>query len=244
MSRRLALTLAMLVVGMALLVASGVARPAGSASTAAEVRKGGTLRLSRFSDVDFVDPALAYAPWSWAIGYATCAKLFNYPNAPGAEGTRLVSEVVDQFTVSRDRRTYTFDLKKSFRFHTGAMVTAQSFADALNRVAQLELRSPATAFMGEIVGAAAVIDGKTESISGVRTLGRYRLQIRLTKPVGDLTARVTMPFFCPILPNTPIDPAGINNPAGSGPLRCRSGQIPRILALAAANSSSVRTLWA
>ena len=26
-----------------------------------------------------------------------------------------------------------------------------------------------------------------------------------------------MPFFCPILPNTPIDPAGIDNPAGSGP---------------------------
>ena len=26
-----------------------------------------------------------------------------------------------------------------------------------------------------------------------------------------------MPFFCPILPNTPIVPEGINNPAGSGP---------------------------
>ena len=26
-----------------------------------------------------------------------------------------------------------------------------------------------------------------------------------------------MPFFCPILPNTPIDPGGIDNPAGSGP---------------------------
>ena len=58
MSRRFALTLAVLVMGLALLVASGLARPAGSASTAAEVRKGGTLRISRFSDVDFVDPAL------------------------------------------------------------------------------------------------------------------------------------------------------------------------------------------
>ena len=149
--------------------------------------------------------------------YATCAKLFNYPDAPGAEGTRLVSEVVDRFSVSRDRRIYTFELKRTFRFHTGALVTAQSFADALNRVAQPELRSPAAALMREFVGAAAVIDGKAESISGVRTLGRYRLQIRLTKPVGDLTARLTMPFFCPILPNTPIDPAGIDNPAGSGP---------------------------
>ena len=28
-------------------------------------------------------------------------------------------------------------------------------------------------------------------------LGPYRLQIRLTKPLGDLPARLTMPFFCP-----------------------------------------------
>ena len=69
--------------------------------------------------------------------------------------------------------------------------------------------------MREIVGAASVIDGKAQSISGVRVLGRYRLQIRLTRPVGDFTARLTLPFFCPILSNTPI--AEINDPAGSGP---------------------------
>ena len=69
--------------------------------------------------------------------------------------------------------------------------------------------------MREIVGAATVIDGKAQSISGVRVLGRYRLQIRLTRPVGDFTARLTLPFFCPVLPNTPI--AEINDPAGSGP---------------------------
>ncbi len=62
-----------------------------------------------------------------------------------------------------------------------------------------------------------MIDGKAHAISGVRVLGRYRLQIRLTKPLGDFTARLTMPFFCPVLPDTPVDPAGIDDPAGSGP---------------------------
>ena len=200
--------------GLGLLVASGLARPAGTAS-AGEARKGGTLRLGLPADVDFVDPALAYRPRSWPFGFATCAKLFNYPDAPGAAGTRLMPEVVDRFTVSRDRRTYTFELKKTFRFHTGARVTAQSFADAIDRVAQPKLESPAITYMREIVGATSVIDGKAQSISGVRVLGRYRLQIRLTRPVGDFTARLTLPFFCPILPNTPI--AEINDPAGSGP---------------------------
>ena len=139
------------------------------------------------------------------------------PGRAGRGRDASVPEVVKRFTVSKDGRTYTFELKATFRFHTGAPVTAQSFADAINRVAQPKLGHRRPTYMREIVGAAAVIDGKATSISGVRVLGRYRLQIRLTKPVGDFTARLTMPFFCPILPNTPIDPDGIDDPPGSGP---------------------------
>ena len=95
-------------------------------------------------------------------------------------------------------------------------MTAQSFADAFNRDADPRLPSAAKAFMHEIVGADAVIDGKAESISGIRVLGRFRLQLQLTKRVEDLTARLTHSFFCPILPNTPVD-REIDNPAGSGP---------------------------
>ena len=219
MSRQPPLSFAMLATGVALLVAAGFAPRAEAvrAGTAADAPKGGTLRMSRFSDVDFVDTALAYTSWSWEITYATCAKLFNYPDAAGRRGARLVPEVVQRYSVSKDGRTYTFRLKPTFRFHTGAAVTAQSFADAFNRNAQPRLQSPATAYLHEIVGARAVLDGKARSISGVRVLDRYGLQVRLTKPLGDFTARLTMPFFCPLLPGTPVDPGGIDNPAGSGP---------------------------
>ena len=215
MGRRLGLTLAMVVVGTALLGASGLARPAANA--AGDARKGGILRLASFDDV-VVDTALAYHPTSTPAGFATCAKLFNNPDEPGAGGAKVIREVVSTYTVSEDERTYTFDLHRTFRFHTGAPVTAKSFADAFHRDAQPKLRSPATYFMQEIVGARAVIDGKAARISGVRVLSRYRLQIRLTRPVGDFTTRLTMGFFCPIPPNTPIDRAIVNDPpAGSGP---------------------------
>ena len=115
----------------------------------------------------------------------TCAKLFNLPDVSGAEGTNVVPEIVRTWRVSRDRRTYTFDLKRTFRFHTGAHVTAQSFADAFDRDAEPKLHSPAVDFMREIAGVAAVTSGTAKSISGIRVLGRYRLQIRLTRPVGD-----------------------------------------------------------
>ena len=70
------------------------------------------------------------------------------------------------------------------------------------------MKSPAKPYMREIVGAVAVMEGKAKTISGVRVLGPVPAAIRLTRPVGDFTARLTMPLFCPILPNTPIDPAG------------------------------------
>jgi hypothetical protein len=83
MPRKLSLSLAMLALGVGLLVASGVARPSVSTSTAGQAREGGTLRLSRFSDVDFVDSALAYTPWSWAMEYATCAKGRRFESVRG-----------------------------------------------------------------------------------------------------------------------------------------------------------------
>ena len=216
MSRWLSISLAMVGAGVAMLVAAGFAEPA-TVSATADAPKGGTLRIMSPDELDHVDPALAYLTDAWMVEYATCAKLFNHPDESGAAGLRVVPEVVRSYTVSPNGRTYTFELEKTYRFHTGARVTAQSFADAINRLAQPKLGSPATNYLREIVGAANVIDGKAQSVSGVRVLGRYRLQVRLSKPVGDFVTRLAMPFFCPILPDTPVDPAGIDNPPGSGP---------------------------
>jgi ABC-type transport system substrate-binding protein len=209
--RRLALSLALLTAGAALLVAAALAAAPGQAA------KGGILRIASPVEPDYLDPALAYTSRAWTLEYATCAKLFNFPDAAGAAGARVVPEVVNRYSISHDGKTYTFDLSRTFRFHTGAPVTANSFAEAFNRDANPRMQSPATAYMHEIVGADAVVAGKSATISGVRVLAPYRLQIRLTKPLGDFTARLTAPFFCPLLPNTPVDPAGIENPPGSGP---------------------------
>ena len=210
MARRLSLALAMLGTGATLLVGSALS------ARAAETPQGGTLRIGA-ANVDFVDPALGYWRDAWLIQDATCARLFANRYDPRAGAWRVTPEVVDRYTVSRDGRVYVLTLKKTFRFHTGAPVTAQSFADALDRNARLRSpRSPAAVYMREIVGAAAVSEDEARSISGVRVLDRERLQIRLTQPMGDFTARLTMPFFCPIAPGTPVDRA-TDTPAGSGP---------------------------
>jgi ABC-type transport system substrate-binding protein len=207
--RRFGLSLLVLGAGVALLVSAALAGPR------TETQRGGTLRLMFGAEPDSLDPALAISnAGSWTLLYATCAKLFN--TRPDA---RLIPEVVRSWTVSNSGRTYTFELKRKFRFHNGEPVTAQSFADAFNRTANPQMSSAAVrrGFFAEITGAKAYEEGKAESISGVQVLARYRLRLRLDRKAGDLLARLTHPFFCPVLPRTPITPAGIDNPPGSGP---------------------------
>jgi peptide/nickel transport system substrate-binding protein len=200
------------VVGAGLLAAAGLGGPAH--------KRGGTLRISGGRDLDSVDPALAYNTSSWTIEFATCAKLYNYPDKPAPAGAIPVPEVAKSSpTVSNDGKTQTIRLKRTFRFApTGKPVTAANFVAAFNRDANPKLQSPAVSYLHEIVGADAVINGQVRTIAGVRARGRYTLQIRTTQPVRDLAARLTMPFFCPIAVNTPlkeIEPP--DNPLGSGP---------------------------
>ena len=60
-------------------------------------------------------------------------------------------------------------------------MTAQSFADAINRDLNPAMQSPAVPFISDIVGAQAVVDGKAKTASGVKVSGN-KLIITLTKP--------------------------------------------------------------
>ena len=186
-------------------------------------KRGGTLRLAG-DGTGSLDPALAYAsgPGSAEVLQATCATLFTYPDTAGPAGARVINEVVRRYSVSQQGRRYTFDLKRSFKFSTGQPVTARSFADAFDRVASKKMRSPVLGlgYLDEIVGAKAVMAGKATSISGVRVLGRYRLQIRLTKPLPDLPGRLTQALLLPDPAEHADRPEGDREPPGVGPLFC------------------------
>jgi ABC-type transport system substrate-binding protein len=220
MARRLWLSVAAMAIGVGLLVAAGFASAASSSPSKAssQERRGGTLRVDLTSDFDFIDPALAYFSHSWQLGFMTEAKLLNFPDREArAGGLRIIPEVATSLpAISRDGKTYTFNLKTTYRFHTGANIRAANFVAAFNRNANRRMVSPATTFMEDIVGAPAVIAGRSSRISGVRALSPTRLQIRLSRVAPDFLARITMPFFSAIPLNAPIVPEGINAPAGFG----------------------------
>jgi ABC-type transport system substrate-binding protein len=194
--------------GIALLVSTAVASRGAS---------GWTFRISSGNAGLVLDPAAFAGPASsleWQDGL--CANLYTYPDLGGARGAHVVPEVADGPPfVSRNGRTYTFTLRRGYRFNTGAGVRAANFAAAINRDLSPKLHSPAADFLRDVVGATNVIAGTATKASGVRAHG-MKLTITLTRPAPDLVPRLAMTFFCAIPTNTPVASLPVT-PASAGP---------------------------
>src|SRR5215218_7555191 len=211
MHRRLWLSVAMLVTGTSLLVASSFASAAG---TSGALKKGGIWKLGTTGASTQIDPQIAYITTAWWLQYATAAKLYNYPDKAGPAGTKLVPEVASKFTVSNGGKKYTFVIRKGFKFSDGVAVTANHFKHAINRVANKDLASPGAQFITDengtnIVGAKAVNDGNGTNVSGVQARGN-RLVINLTKPDGTFMSKITMPFFQATSTKLPLNREVVN----------------------------------
>jgi ABC-type transport system substrate-binding protein len=211
MHRRLWLSVAMLVTGASLLVASSFASAAGNAGA---LKKGGIWKVGTTGASVQVDPQLAYITTAWWLEYATAAKLYNYPDKSGPAGSKLVPEVASHFTVSNGGKRYTFFVRKGFKFSDGSAVTANSFKYAINRTANHDLASPGAQFITDptgtnIVGAKAVNDGNGTNVSGVQVKGN-RLIVNLTKGDGTFMAKITMPFFQATSSKLPLNKEVVN----------------------------------
>jgi YVTN family beta-propeller protein len=180
---------------------------------------GATAHVNFQVGLDFVDPALAYFPVSWQILHATCAGLLNYPDRPGLAGSRLLPEVAQSLpTPSADGKTYTFTIRKGFRFSppSNEQVTAQTFKYAIERSLSPKMKGPARHYFRDIVGAQAYMAGKAPHIAGVLA-GGNTLTIRLVAPAPDLVDRLALPFFCAVPLGTPLDPGGVRGVPSAGP---------------------------
>jgi peptide/nickel transport system substrate-binding protein len=236
MHRKVLASGAMAALGAAMLIAAAFAGPASSKSarpSASGQKKGGTMNINASAtDVDYVDPSLAYGTLSWQILDATCEKLTYYPDKPDPVGSKLQPDAAVGFpTVSKNGRTYVFTIKSGVKSNTGETLTAANFAAAINRDLNPKMQSPSTPFItgdNGIVGAQAVADGKAATASGVVARGQ-KLSITLMKPDGSLLSKLAMNFFCPIPKGTPINADGINSFASFGPYYVASRQVGRQL---------------
>ena len=183
-------------------------------SSSSRGRDGGILQVVVSPSVydNYIDPALSFTPAGWSFLDATCARLYTYPDAR----LRLQPEVAEGFKRSSDMKTYTFTLRRGFRFSNGEPVRASAFAQAINRVLDPVVRSPGAIFMRDIVGADDVLAGRRQTPAGVVARGNT-LVVKFTRPAPNFVARTAYPFFCAVPPGLPPSAEGLGRFPSAGP---------------------------
>ena len=195
------------------------AQAGATVSTSKTVREGGIFRVifSANAGLDYVDPALASSAPGWAVLDTTCARLLTYPDKPPPAAFRVVPEVATGFPrISRDRRTYTFTLRRSFRFSDGTPVRADAFARAIHRTLAPGVNSFGAQHTRDIVGATDVLAGRKPKAAGVVARG-YTLTVRFRRPAPDFLHRTTTTYLCAVPPTLPADPEGVGQFPAAGP---------------------------
>ncbi len=202
MKRRIWASVGMTVTGSMLLVAAMFAGTAAGGTTSTDARAGGTLRIVSSSDFDYVDPALSYFSHSWNMMGATQLTLLYYPHQEGAAGRRLTPMAAQGMPrVSNGGKTYTFTIKRGFKFSNGTNVTAANFKRAFDRALNKAMGSPGSSFL--------------DDVARYRTIGSYQFQVTLKKVAPDFLARMSMMFFAAVPTNTPFTAEGIKAPVVS-----------------------------
>jgi peptide/nickel transport system substrate-binding protein len=196
---------------LSVVVIEAVAR--GSVSRA---RAGGIVRIAlRSADVASVDPALSYTIADGALVDTTCAHLLAYGHGANPQAGRLVPEMATGLPRSSgDGKTYTFTIRRGFRFSDGAPVRANAFARAINRTLAPAMKSPYASYTRDIAGADQVLAGKTPAAAGVVARANT-LTVRLKRASPDFPARTT--FLCAVPPTLPAGPEGVGAFPAAGP---------------------------
>jgi oligopeptide transport system substrate-binding protein len=101
---------------------------------------------------------------------------------------------------SDDAVTWTFHLRDDYTFHNGEPVTAQTFVDTWNWVVNPDNAQQNANFHDKFVGYDEVVAGDADTMSGVRAVDDYTLEIELTEPFSPLPAMLTYTGFYPLPP--------------------------------------------
>jgi len=191
--------------GAVALVATSLGVAATQASTS-HAKPHATAQVLRFdnwisSDLALaasLDPAYISAAADYnVVQWTHVALVQNLPTG------KVAKQLASKIKVSNGGKTYTFTMHH-WKFFNGHPITAADEVYSIKRA----LRAPGSqvnyydlAGYGDIKGADAYANNKTNTLTGVKALGKYVVQIQITKPIAYFLQALTYPI------NMPVDPA-------------------------------------
>ena len=133
----------------------------------------------------------------------------------------LTPDLAETWDVSPDGTVYTFHLRANAKFHDGRPVTAQDIIYSWERALSPALASDtALTYLGDIVGAQEMADGKAEHVSGLQALDEHTLQVTIDAPKPYFLLKLTYPTaFVLDKANVESGPEWFRTPNGTGPYK-------------------------
>ena len=173
--------------------------------------------------------------------------LLGWKRAGGQAGAELVPDLaVSLPSISDDRRTYIFQLRRGIRYSDGRLVKASDFRHSLERVFKL-MPAPepvAVDFYRTIVGADRCKTGpsRCELSRGIVTDEAGTVAFHLSAPDPEFLFKLTLPFAFVLPSGTPPREAVMRPLPATGPYQVASvSQVTRSGSSATHASGSGRT---
>ncbi len=143
----------------------------------------------------------------------------------------LAPDLAEWWEISPDGKTYTFYLRPNAHFHDGREVTVADVIYSWKRALQTNPRV-ALIYLGDIVGAREVAEGKTEGIRGIKVIDEKTFQVTIDAPKAYFLAKLTHPVtFVVDKFNVEEGENWWRKPNGTGPFRLKGWQPGIVLAL-------------
>ncbi len=183
---------------------------------AAAPKTGGTYRFPLSTDPPTLDPAQITDTTSHSVASEIYNGLVTYDDK-----LQLVPDLAERWTISEDKRTYTFHLKKGITFHNGRACTAHDFRYTFERVLNPATRSPRTGFIDRLKGAKAYLQGQADRVEGITVVDDHTLQLTLAQPFSLFLHLLTYSSNY-VVPKEVVAQYGkdfTSHPVGTGPFR-------------------------
>ena len=152
------------------------------------------FRRGNYDEPDTLDPQQALAVSDTNILNDMYEGLMTYDNKG-----QLILGQAQSYTISIDKKTYTFKLRKNLQWSNGKKLKAQDFVNSIRRAVDPKVGSTNCFLLDAIENSKAICSGKLPVDKlGIKVLDHQTIVINLEKPIPYLLDLLTNPTFSPV----------------------------------------------
>ncbi len=166
----------------------------GSSSASSKSSSDQTIKRMAKDVIATMDAAQATDAISGQVLQDTGAGLLRY------DGKKLKADLAtSRATVSKDQKTYTFNIRKGAKWSDGKAITAEDFEYSWQRLVDPATKSEYAYITTGIKNAEAIQAGKKDaSTLGAKAIGKYKFQVTLETPMPYFESMITLQVFNPV----------------------------------------------